>query len=478
VSDACDVLVIGGGPAGASAAMESARRGLRTILLDEGAEAGGQVYRPALDGRRAAATSDAGPEHDAGALLRTRLAGSGVDARFGHAVWLIQSGFETYAFNASGSLRLRSRAVIVATGTYERIVPVPGWTLPGVIGLGAATTLLKSQRVLPGRRVVVAGCGPLLLLVAVKILDAGGEVAAVVDLNGPGDVLRRLPRAAWRPDLVTRGLLWMAQLSRARVPMLWRHTVSQVLGETGVEEVRVVPVDAEWRPRAAAPGRTFPADALALGHGLVPETEITRLLGAVHEYRPDRGGWVARLDEDLRTSVPRLYVAGDGGGVAGVSAAGLQGQLAALAAARDLGVLESPAFERERRRLRGPLRRAEAFGHAMSGLMAIRSGLLEAITPGTSVCRCEDVTRGEIEEALAEGAGEMDQLKAWTRCGMGPCQGRMCGDTIASLLARSTAAGARPKPWTPRPPIRLVSIDALTGDYSYADIPLPPSAPS
>jgi thioredoxin reductase/bacterioferritin-associated ferredoxin len=477
VSDDCDVLVIGGGPAGAHAAIESDRRGLRTLLLDEGTDAGGQVYRPLAAGLGNGPGNSLGSDQASGTQLRAELAGSGVEARFGHAVWLVHRGFATYAFADSGSVQIRSRAVVVAAGTYERIVPVPGWTLPGVIGLGAATTLLKSQQVLPGRQVVVAGCGPLLLLVAVKILDAGGRVAAVVDLNGPRDLLRTIPGAVWRPDLALQGTAWMMRLARAKVPILWRHAVSQVIGETGVTEVRVVPVDAQGRPRASAP-RAFSADALAIGHGLVPATEITRLLGATHEYRPERGGWIATLDRDLRTSVPGLYVAGDGGGVAGVGAAGWRGRLAGLAAARDLGFLDPGAFECERAAIARPMGRAEAFGHAMSSLMAPRSGLLDLMTPGTVVCRCEDVTSGEIEEALAQGAAEMNQIKAWTRCGMGPCQGRMCAETVASLVARHASDGSRPQPWTPRPPVRLVPIDAITGDFSYADIPLPPSAPS
>jgi NADPH-dependent 2,4-dienoyl-CoA reductase/sulfur reductase-like enzyme len=474
MSKDCDVVVIGAGPAGTAAALEIDRRGLRATLVEEGPEAGGQVYRPVPPGFSLTGARGSGPDYAAGSALRRGLSQSRVETLFGHTVWLVQPGFVTHAFAPAGSTSIRSKSIIVATGTYERVIPMPGWTLPGVIGLGAVTTLLKSQQALPGRRVVVAGCGPLLPLAAAGILKAGGTVVAVVDLNGPRDFLRASPRALLRPDLAARGIAWMGRILRSRVPVLWRHAVTEVAGSEQVEAVRVSAVDTEGRPKGDV--RSFAADALAIGHGLVPATEITRLLGAAHEHRPARGGWVAALDSDLRTSIRGLYVAGDGAGIAGAAAAELRGRLAGLAAARDLGALQS--FDEETRGLRRALRRAEGFGEGMSALMTMKSGLLDTVTADTVVCRCEDVTRREIDAALAQEAGDMNQLKAWTRCGMGPCQGRMCGDTVAGLMASRLGATAPVEPWTPRPPLRPVPVTAITGEYAYADVPLPPPAPA
>ena len=365
----------------------------------------------------------------------------------------------------------------MATGTYERIVPFPGWTLPGVIGLGAATTLLKGQQLLPGHRVVVAGCGPLIPLVAALVIKAGGTVPAVVDLSSPGDFLRLLPRLATHPALLLRGVSWTARIRLSGTRWLFRHAVSEVRGEDSVREVGVVPVDAAWRPSPQGPRLRFEADALAVGHGLTPATELTRLLGAAHDFRPANGGWVAVQNSDGRTSLAGLYVAGDGAGVAGAAAASLRGQLAALAVARDLERLTAADYDAWARGVRRALDRAESFGHAMAGLMRLRRGLLETIGSDTVVCRCEDVTRGEIEDALDRGAGDMNQLKAWTRCGMGPCQGRMCGETAACLVAARCGGRETAGAWTPRPPVRPVPIEALVESFSYADIPLPPPAP-
>lgn len=466
-----DLLVLGAGPAGIGTAVEASRHGVATVVVDEATAAGGQVYRatslPVADARAM------GPDYATGEVLRRRLVRSGVACAFGHRVWLATPGFHVEAVGPDGPTRWLAKRLVVATGATERVIAVPGWTTPGVIGLAGATVLLKAQQVLPGETTVVAGCGPLLAAVAVGILKGGGKVAAVVDLAGPADWLRALPALASRPALLARGAGWLRRIRAAGVPVLSRHAVAEVLGEDGVQGVVVVKLDRNGRPRAGAVPRVIRADALALGHGLVPSTELTRLLGARHAFHPERGGWIAERDADLRTSVPGLYVAGDGGGISGAVPAGLEGQIAGLAVARDLGRLLPAAHEAAAHPVMRKLARARHFGAAMAGMMALRPGLLDLVTPETTVCRCEDVPRWEIEEALQRGAADLNQLKSWTRCGMGPCQGRLCGETAASLVARAVGGRERAGLWTARPPLRPVPLATLTGDYSYADIPLP-----
>jgi bacterioferritin-associated ferredoxin len=186
---------------------------------------------------------------------------------------------------------------------------------------------------------------------------------------------------------------------------------------------------------------------------------------------------VAACDDAGRTSVPGLCVAGDGGGIRGVTAAVARGRLAGLAAAHGQGRLDRDGFEREAATVRRRLRRAERFGQASARLMALRPGQVPSIPEETVVCRCEDVTRAEIGAAIAAGAVEVNQLKAWTRCGMGPCQGRMCGEAVASLLAAARGSREAVGFWTGRAPLRPVPLDDLLGEYDYADIPLPQAAP-
>ncbi|RYF37900.1 MAG: FAD/NAD(P)-binding oxidoreductase, partial [Comamonadaceae bacterium] len=361
----------------------------------------------------------------------------------------------------------------------------PGWTLPGVMGLAAATILLKSQNMLPGRRTVVAGSGPLLLAVAAGILKAGGHVVAVVDQASRGDWLRCLPSLTGRPDLLWQGAKWQLQLRRAGVPVFYQSAVEAVepvepaeASGAGSEDFRITlkAVDGDGR---TVPGgqRQLLADSLVAGHGLVPGTDVTRLLRARLRYAPRAGGWVAETDSDGRTSVPGLYVAGDGAGIAGAAAAGAHGELAALAVAHDLGAVTFAVSEKARQPLIDQWTRSARFGHAMAGLMAMREGLVDAIPPDTIVCRCEDVTRAEIDDAARCGARDMNQLKAWTRCGMGPCQGRTCGDVAGALMARHAGSREQAGFFTGRAPLRPVSLAEAAGDYVYADIPIPKAAP-
>ncbi|SMF38883.1 Thioredoxin reductase [Tistlia consotensis] len=467
-----DLAVVGGGPAGAAAAIEAAGLGLRCLLFDEGSDAGGQVYRPP-----AFAAATGGPDAAAGAALRAGLAGSAVERAFGHRVWFAgpaaeAAGFELQAVGPEGNRRVTARALLAAAGTSERVFPCAGWTLPGVTGLAAATILLKSQKVLPGRRVVVAGCGPLLPLVAVGILELGGAVAALVDLNGPADWLAALPGLAARPDLALRGLGWLARLRRAGVPLYTRWGVRAVSGREAVEAVEIGPVEADWRPSRQRPALRIEADALCLGHGLLPASELTRLLGAAHAYRPEAGGWLPVLDEAGRTSLPLLYAAGDGARLLGAGAAPLAGRLAALAAARDLGRLSEAAFAQRAAPLRRRLRRAARFGTAMARLCTPRPGLVEGLGADAVACRCEELTRGELGAAIAAGAGSLAALKAATRCGMGPCGGRLCNATAHALLAAAGRSAAEIGAPSARPPLRPVPLAALTGSFDYADVPI------
>lgn len=469
--NAVDVAVIGAGPAGMGAAIRASSLGLRTALIEETAEIGGQVYRPVPRGftvRAKRSPADA---------LRARLRASDVTFMLERSVWSLRDGYRVDLVGARGTESLDARVVVLATGTFERFIPVRGWTLPGVIGLGAATVLMKSQQILPGRNVVVAGAGPLLLLAAAMIVEGGGRVAALVDLNRASDWTAHWPALMSRPDLMWQGARWWARLALAGTPVLRRHTVCAIEGGDTVGAVRVAPVDDNWSPRTSE-SRRIAADAVCIGHGLCPSTEMTRLLGASHRFAPALGGWVPEVDENQRTDKAGLYVVGDAAGVRGAAAAPLSGELAALAAAHALGSIDSERFAREKAPLAGALARASRFGSVMSALTRMRSGLVEAIEGDTIVCRCEDVTRERIEEAVSAGCRDINQVKAATRCGMGPCQGRMCGDAATALMALTVGSREAVGQLTARPPFRPVDTATLTGSFDYEDIAMDERAPT
>jgi thioredoxin reductase/bacterioferritin-associated ferredoxin len=460
-----DVIILGAGPAGAAAAIEAASLGLSVLVVDEALAAGGQVYCAP-----AASILSAPPsiEGRAGTALREALAASGAQLAFGRRVWHADSSFRIRCIGPDGPELHSARTLIVATGAQERVLPVSGWTLPGVIGLAAATVLLKSQKILPGRRVVVAGTGPLLLLVAATILEAGGTVAAVVDAASTTDWLKQAPQLVSRPDLVARGLRWAARIRRAGVPMLRRHAVRCVYGGSTVESVEVVSL-------AGGAPRRFAADALCLGHGLLPATEVTQLLRATHHHDPSLGGWAPVLDADGMTTILGLFACGDGAGILGADAAPLSGALAALAAARHLNVSIN---ESRITALRRKLARARRFGTAMTHIATAPPALLALATRDTILCRCEGLRRADLEPEIDAGATTLNALKSATRCGMGPCGGRYCAEAAALLIqARTGLSLEKIGRFTVRPPLRPMPLDLLAGDFDYASLPIPAPAP-
>ena len=471
-----DVLVLGGGPAGVNAALAASAVGLKVALFDENAAAGGQVYRAPVSAA-APLTADQQAEQP-GDTLRRELAQSAVTTYFNHVVWAVTADFRVDAAGPAGPMHCTGRALIVAAGTTERIVPFDGWTTPGVIGLAAATILLKSQGILPGRSTLVAGCGPLLAAVAAKTIEGGGKVEAIADMAGLGNWGRTLPAMMSRPDLMREGFHWWQEISRAGAPILSRHTILKVEPADDGLRATLAPCDAAGRP-VSGKRRSVVADCIAVGHGLTPSTEITRLLRAEHRYSRQAGGWIAVADMDGRTSRPRLYVAGDGAGIAGAAAASHHGTLAGLACAIDLGAADTDQLWSHVPAARQAHAKAARFGRSMAQLMALRPGHIDSIGPQTIVCRCEDVTRAEIDAACDAGAHDVNQLKAWTRCGMGPCQGRTCGDVAAELLAARAPGGSRERAgcFSARTPLRPVTVEALTGNFSYDDIPIPKAAP-
>jgi thioredoxin reductase len=450
--------------------------------LDEAESAGGQVYRsatkPEINAEARAAALPAGRSRDEreGDKLRAALFASKIDLLFGRRVWSVSDRFQVDAIGHSGPETITAPRIVAATGAYERVVPFPGWTIPGVIGLAAATTLLKSQKMLPGRRVMVAGCGPLLAAVAAKIVESGGEVAAVVDMASPLEWLSTLPYLAARPSVLAEGFTWALRVCLRRVPIFFRHAIRRAEGKEVIERVTFGPVDAKGRPRQGKE-HVRETDCLAIGHGLVPGSDITRLLRAEHRFDRIRGGWVPMLDADGRTSIPGLYAAGDGAGIAGAIPAAISGRLAGLAAASDSGCVPNERGARMRAKLLRKRSKAMPFADAMAGMMQLRPSMLANLSKDTIVCRCEDVAFGEIESAVASGAIEVNQLKHFTRCGMGPCQGRMCGDVVAELLAIHVGSREAVGQWTQRPPLRPVPLAAVLGDFRYEDIPIPEAAP-
>ncbi|MCW8174563.1 FAD-dependent oxidoreductase [Verminephrobacter aporrectodeae] len=460
-----DVLVVGAGPAGLSAALAARRAGAEVLLLDERLESGGQFYKPLATSHRAATPTDR--QFAQGLALEREVRGAGVTIVQGAQVWAAFSPREVAALIDGRARVVRCRQLVIAPGAYERPVPFPGWTLPGVMTTGAAQTLARAYRVAPGRRVVIAGNGPLNLQLAAELLADGTEVVAVLESAAcpSWHQWRPLLAAAYTaPDLLRDGWRFLRQLRTHAVPVLWGHTVVAAEGRAdgpgGLRSVQVARIDAQGHA-VAATARRIEVDTLCLGYGFIPSTELARMLGCAHRLAPRHLGHLATVtQEDGATSLPGVFVVGDGADLGGSRVALARGTLAGTAAARKLGLgAAEPAKPAE---VLGPLRRAECFQQALWSLYAPPPVTLAAVPDDTLLCRCEEITFGSVREQIRAGNDTLAALKRNTRLGMGRCQARYCAATAGRLVAELTGSPPDVEQYfAPRPPAKPVAAGAL-----------------
>lgn len=423
-----DVIVIGAGPAGISAALTAASRGLKTLLLDEQARPGGQIYRN-ITAVSAAVATLLGPDYRHGASLTERLTVSGVEVKFGAMVWDVAQDLTVTAQQDGASFQVRAPQLIAATGAMERPSPIPGWTLPGVLNAGAAQIALKSAGAVPSGRLILAGAGPLLLLVACQLLDAGVTLAGIIETAPAANrwrALRHLPAALGAGAYLLKGMRMLRRLRRQGVPMYAAASDVRIEGRERVQGVSFT---------AAGKAHRIGADVVLLHHGVVPNTQLSRLLRVDHVWDAEQLAWRARTDAWGQTSLAGLRIAGDGAGIAGALAAEPTGSLAALGAAQALGRISVEECRSHAEPLRGALKKQLRIRPFLDALYRPPQWL--ATPPDeTIVCRCEEVSAGRIREMAQLGCQGPNQTKFFSRCGMGPCQGRMCGLTVTQILSQ------------------------------------------
>lgn len=459
----CDVLVVGAGPAGLEAARVAAGRGLSVVVLDERPAPGGQYFKP----RAEMHTGPLDRQFAQGAALVRAVRDAGAAIVSDATVWGAFAPDEIAALVADRAVVYAPKRLILAPGAYERPVPIPGWTLPGVTTTGAAQTLARGYRVAPGAATIVAGNGPLNLQTALELVDGGAKVVAVVEAApAPGlgrwrDAMRLL-RAA--PDLAFEGLAMLRRLKRAGVPVLWGRRV--VAAEAGA--------DGAFARALLDDGTVLDGDALALGCGFVPSSELARQLGVTHRFDDAHVGALAAVAaEDGETDIANVRVVGDGAEIGGSRVARARGILAGAAVAAELGrAAESLDIQAARR----DLARARAFQAALWSLYRAPPFDAAAIADDVQVCRCEEVTAGRVRAIVAEGNASLGAVKRHTRAGMGRCQGRNCSATLARLIGGDTGPYDF---FAPRAPAKPVPVAALAfeqpewGGHKRVEAPLP-----
>jgi NADPH-dependent 2,4-dienoyl-CoA reductase/sulfur reductase-like enzyme len=453
-----DIAIIGGGPAGLSAALAAARSGALVTVLDEYPLPGGQFYKQLPDEFNVRDRSKLPKDYTKGDDLLARVRAQRIEILNETLVW---GSFEP------GVLCVRRRGIagtikcsrtIVAAGAIERAAPFPGWDLPGVMTPGGAQTLVKNQQVLPGDRILLAGSGPFLLPVATTLIAAGANIVGLYEATTPSEWAKHALRLWGHWARIAEAVRYRQTIMKAGVPIRFGRVVVRAEGAESLQRVVLMSCDRR--------GRTIPgtehveeADTLCVSYGFVPSVQVTRLLGCEHRYETGKGGWIPRHNDDLETSVPGVFVAGEVAGIGGAHVAMAEGTLAGLVAAKQLGhtVIGGDLSNARRER-----RHHRAFAKLVSDVFAIKPDVIETITSETLICRCEEVTAGQIRAAATPWGANLNFVKGLTRCGMGYCQGRVCGPLVEALLCRELkCAPGSVDAFRVRSPVKPVTVHEL-----------------
>lgn len=484
-----DLAVIGAGPAGLSAAVAAAESGLAVALIDLAEQSGGQFWRHP-DERHLAAFArpeSTGHHHwatfrDLRSRMREQIEAGLLRHLTGRQVWQVQQTgdevrprFEIRTTATHGLDRapdedrmIGARRIVLATGAYDRQLPVPGWTLPGVMAAGGVQGMLKSSQVLAGRRIVLAGTGPFLLSVAAGLARAGADVAAVCEANAPTRWLRHPFGALEQPSKLLEGIEYSTVFLRHRIPLRLRTIVSAVQGRDHVESVTTARVDHDGAVIAGTE-KQIQADVVAFGWGFTPQIELAVSLGVQTRLDVD-DSLVVCVDASQRTTLPGVYAAGETTGVTGAVQAVAEGRLAGLTAAADCDdAAGARPAAKEILRLQSRIRHGTRFAQAMHAASPIPQRWSEWLAPDTIVCRCEEVSCRDLAFGISSlQTDDPRDLRVTMRPGMGWCQGRVCGTAVSRLTAEQTGRSWSPtdlEPLTRRP----IAAPLTLGDLARID---------
>jgi D-hydroxyproline dehydrogenase subunit alpha len=456
------VIIVGSGIAGLAAADLLSAHGLRVLVVDDNACSGGQLLRQPIYGKK----PNSGFEPD-----RIKRRGSRLSTALKHRrVEMLQNAqvLGIYPENTllveappGRAAEYRAQAVVLATGARERQVPFKGWTLPGVISTGGAQILMKGSRILPGVKPLIAGCGPLLFVVAAEILANRGKVMGILDLSSAAKKLNVFGAGPAIGSKLFEGALCLARLAAARVPLWQRRRVVEARGSRCLEAVVAARVDARGRVRPGTE-RVYPVDTLAMGHGFAPNIELPLQAGCRVRYADAAGGWHVAVNAAMQTSVAGIHAVGETTGIGGGGKSLVEGRLAAWHILKAMGRVKPTAHRRHVATLERRRRRQVIYGGFINRLCQPPPALYADLPDETLICRCEEIRLGEIRRAMGNGFTTLDGLKRATRCGMGLCQGRTCGPILIDLL-RHVGRGCPEAigPPSSRAPVKTVTLGAL-----------------
>ena len=445
-----DIVIVGSGPAGLNAAIVASHAGSNVIVLDEREGSGGQYYKARTDGYRGKSKPDR--QHRDGTRLRKAAKVAGVKFYTGQTVWYARKDngiFEIRSVSDSKQLQLFAPALILCTGAFEIPVVVPGWTLPGVMTIGAAQTMARRYGVLPPGKVLIAGNGPLGLQLVHEMLTLGKFEITLVERAKIGISLPLLKAAIYSPQLIIKGLNYRWSAAKSKVPVMEGWEIEKILGDRRVEGVVLSNLGSNEKYE-------MELDFIAAGEGFTPQTELSRLLGVSMKIDPFTRQIIPVRQHDCSTEISNLWIAGDAGGMGGAELATAQGQIAALGAIKTLFKKNQKNHSRY---VRHKARLASNFQDALWSIYTAPQRILPA--QDLIACRCEQVSMKLLVDAIDTGSKDLSSIKRKTRLGMGRCQGRYCiPQAIKYLETRNIIINADGL-FAPQIPVRPIKASSL-----------------
>lgn len=461
-----DTVIIGAGPAGMSAAITCSEYGAKTLVLDEQMSPGGQIYR-GISHQQAQHKALLGPDYLKGEQLVNAFIHSSAQYQPSTRVWHLDDDRHAHFSVDGGAGIVKAKSLIISSGAMERPLPFKGWTLPGVMYAGAAQILFKSHRLVPSENTIVAGSGPLLYLLVWQYLQAGRKIKAVVDFasfNNKVSSLKYLPKALLAYPYLLKGMKYQREIKKAGIPIFTgAKRLTAIANKQNNLEVNCLD-KITFEDNSGI--HSLQCEHLLTHFGIIPRIQFTQLLGCEHDWDERQLCWKPNVSRWGETSKAGIYVAGDGASITGAVTAELSGKLAALHSLKEQGHIEIA----ERESLAMPCFKArEQDAYIRPFLEAYFKPPQEMLShpdPETILCRCEDVTAQDLANAIDAGHENINEIKFFTRCGMGPCQGRQCGQSVAHFVANTrnepvSAVGS----YRARPPVSNLSLGELATLY-------------
>jgi NADPH-dependent 2,4-dienoyl-CoA reductase/sulfur reductase-like enzyme len=456
-----EAVVVGAGPAGIAAALELTKYEVNTAIVDDAQAPGGQVYRrspadfKALPPKRLTYRQRTGHQ-----LTRALLQSKEKLTIFPQSsVWGSFEPFHLQVLHNDQILKLAYQKLIICEGANERIIPFPGWTLPGIMTMGGMQKLIRHQRLIPGKRILLAGSGPLLIAAAAELIQSGADMAGVLEAAKLSELTPLLSELLRQKGLLEESVVHTIPLLKNRKILQRRSCVVEAHGKDRVEAVTICQLDDDWRPIAVTK-RVVETDAVGIGFGFKPGARLSRLFDCQHYFDSQKGGFVPVLDAYQAADQAGIYIAGDAAGIGGATMAEIQGRIAGLHAAYSLGRVSKKQFDPLVQPLIKNKAKAAKYSNKLAQIFTPRDALYQTITPETIICRCEGVTAGEIWDQMRKGRLDLTSLKP-ARLGMGPCQGRGCESIAAELLRLNGVDSHMIAPPKLRPPLIPLPISVF-----------------